>query len=56
MVKLQLMHWLGIAAGFVLAVVSWILFSGNLFNFALSLSLFIGVLLSDERDRCAGGE
>lgn len=43
--KLQLMHWLGIAAGITIAIASFIIFSpGNLLNFLLVISLLATVI------------
>jgi archaeal flagellar protein FlaJ len=44
MMKLGLMHWLGIGAGIILAGASAVLFEGNLLNFLLTISLILASL------------
>jgi len=42
--KLNPMYWIGVGIGLIAAGVSFFLFSGNLRNFALVLSLFVGAI------------
>jgi len=42
--KLELMHWLGIGGGVILAGVSGVIFTGNLLTFLLVISLLVAVI------------
>ncbi len=44
MMKFELMHWLGIGVGLVVAVVSAVIFSGNMLKFLLVVSLLLAVI------------
>ena len=42
--KIELMHWLGIGAGVILAALSTIIFSGDLMKFLLVVSFLVGIV------------